>query len=251
LGLTQLHQLRGRVGRGVDRAFAYFLYPREKRLTPQAVKRLRTIFEFSELGAGFNIALRDLEIRGAGNLLGVEQSGHIAAVGFDLYCRLLAEAVAELKSKGTPPEVSVSPVELPAVDLPLSAHIPKDYVEDEDVRVSLYYRLTRVTRTEQVDDLRKELIDRFGPLPSPLDNLLLIVEVRLLAKCAGVENIFWERGYIVLQLTQERKARPVTISPDRYRGRVYIGPSQVRLDTRNMKEPWQNMLRELLKELAG
>lgn len=250
LGLTQLHQLRGRVGRGVDRAAAYFLYPRDKRLTPQAAKRLRTIFEFTELGAGFGIALRDLEIRGAGNLLGVEQSGHIAAVGFDLYCRLLGEAVAELKEKSVPVEVSLKPVELPPVDLPLSAHIPKDYVEDENVRVSLYYRLTRVERAEQVEDLRKELTDRFGPPPPPAANLLFVVETRLLARDAAVETIFWEHEYIVLQLTEGRKARPVRITPERYRGRVRVGTGQVRLDTHNMRDPWQDMLRELLKELA-
>ncbi len=251
LGLTQLHQLRGRVGRGVDRAAAYFLYPRDKRLTPQATRRLRTIFEFTELGAGFGIALRDLEIRGAGNLLGVEQSGHIAAVGFDLYCRLLGEAVAELKEKGAPAEVSLKPVELPSVDLPLSAHIPKDYVEDEDARVSLYYRLTRMQRLEQVDDMRKELADRFGPLPAPVANLLFVVEARLLARDAGIESISWDHEYVVLQLTEQRKERPVRVTPERYRGRVRTGIGQVRLDTHNMRDPWQDMLRELLNELAG
>ncbi|MEW6141561.1 MAG: transcription-repair coupling factor [Chloroflexota bacterium] len=251
LGLTQLHQLRGRVGRGVDRAAAYFLYPKEKRLTPQATKRLRTIFEFTELGAGFGIALRDLEIRGAGNLLGIEQSGHIAAVGFDLYCRLLGEAIAELKEKGVPAEVSLKPVELPLADLPLSAHIPKDYVEDENVRVSLYYRLTRMERPEQVEDLRRELADRFDSLPPPVANLLFVVEARLLARDAGLESISWDHEYVVLQLTEERKTRPVRITPERYRDRVRVGTGQVRLDTHNMREPWQDMLKTLLKEMAS
>jgi transcription-repair coupling factor (superfamily II helicase) len=250
LGLTQLHQLRGRVGRGVDRAYAYFLYPKDKRLTQQASKRLRTIFEFTELGAGFGIAMRDLEIRGAGNLLGVEQSGHIAAIGFDLYCRMLAEAVAELKEKSPAPEVAAKSEELPPADLPLSAHIPPDYIEDENVRVSLYYRLAAMTRPEQVDNLRRELSDRFGALPAPVVSLMFIMEARLRARDAGVEGMSWDREYVVLQLTSERQSKPIKLTTERYRGRVKAGTGQIRLDTHNMRDPWPEMLRELLKELA-
>jgi transcription-repair coupling factor (superfamily II helicase) len=176
LGLGQLHQLRGRVGRAGQRAYAYLFHPADKVLSEQAYERLRTIGEHTELGSGFKIAMRDLEIRGAGNLLGTDQSGHIAAVGYDLYVQMVAEAVAELKGE------SVSePAEI-KIDLPLDAHLPASYVEREDLRLEAYRRLAAVRSLEQVADIENEWLDRFGPLPAPARALLDVARVR--AVCA-------------------------------------------------------------------
>ncbi len=166
LGLSQLHQLRGRVGRGGERAYAYFLYPPEKPLTETAHDRLATIAQHSDLGAGIAVAMKDLEIRGAGNLLGGEQSGHIADVGFDLYVRLVGEAVAEYRGD--------APVEDPEVkiELPVDAHLPHAYVPSERLRLEMYKRLAEVRTLEQVEEVRMELSDRYGPMPPPVDNLL-------------------------------------------------------------------------------
>ena len=179
LGLGQLHQLRGRVGRSGQRAYAYLFHPHDRVLSEQAYERLRTIGEHTELGSGFKIAMRDLEIRGAGNLLGTDQSGHIAAVGYDLYVRMVAEAVAELKGEAVPEPAEVK------LELPLDAHLPANYVEREDLRLEAYRRLAAVRRQEQVQDIAAEWLDRFGPLPEPAEVLLDVARLR--AACVGLE----------------------------------------------------------------
>jgi transcription-repair coupling factor (superfamily II helicase) len=183
LGLGQLHQLRGRVGRAGQRAYAYLLFPEDRRLTEEAYERLRTIGEHTELGSGFKIAMRDLEIRGAGNLLGGDQSGHIAAVGYDLYVQMVSEAVAELKGE----EVR-EPAEI-RLDLPVTANLPVEYVEREDLRLEAYRRLATVTTHAEVDDIGNEWQDRYGPLPDPARSLLAIGHLR--AECArtGVREV--------------------------------------------------------------
>jgi transcription-repair coupling factor (superfamily II helicase) len=175
LGLGQLHQLRGRVGRAGQRAYAYLFHPRDRVLSEQAYERLRTIGEHTELGSGFKIAMRDLEIRGAGNLLGSDQSGHIAAIGYDLYVHLVAEAVAELKG-----EKIEEPAEL-KLDLAVDAHLPSTYVERDDVRLEAYRRLAKVRTSEEVRDIELEWQDRFGPLPAPARALLSVALLR--AEC--------------------------------------------------------------------
>ena len=159
LGLGQLHQLRGRVGRSGQRAYAYLFHPPEVALSEEAYERLKTIGEATELGSGFKIAMRDLEIRGAGNLLGEAQSGHIAAVGYDLYCQMVTEAVAEMK--GETPAV-VGEIRL---DVPTDAHLPRDYVSNEASRLEAYRRLAAVTTPAEVDDIAAEWVDRYGPVP--------------------------------------------------------------------------------------
>jgi len=176
LGLGQLHQLRGRVGRAGQRAYAYLLFPPDRTLTEEAYERLRTIGEHTELGSGFKIAMRDLEIRGAGNLLGGDQSGHIAAVGYDLYVQMVSEAVAELKG-----EELREPAEI-KLDLPVTANLPAEYVAREDLRLEAYRRLATVTTHAEVDDIRSEWMDRYGPLPEPAEALLRIGHLR--AECA-------------------------------------------------------------------
>jgi len=198
LGLAQLYQLRGRVGRSSRRAYAYLLYRRRERMSEDARKRLQAIFNASELGAGFQIALSDLEIRGAGNILGGEQSGHMAAVGFDLYSRMLAEAVEEGKATR---EGRVAIVEAPSavVDLPLEAHLPDDYVPDEAQKLELYRRLARARTAGHIAAFRQEVADRFGPMPAPVVRLVEVAELRLAAETAGVSSISREDGQLVVR----------------------------------------------------
>jgi transcription-repair coupling factor (superfamily II helicase) len=187
-GLADLHQLRGRVGRYKHRAYAYLLLDSERQVTPNAARRLKAIEEFTELGAGFKIALRDLEIRGAGNILGTQQSGHIAAVGYELYCQLLENAIRTLKQQPlrTPLEVHV--------DLPWTAYLPRDYVQGQRQRIEVYRRLARVRRLDRLNDFRQEMRDRFGPLSEPAEWLLRLAELRLLAAQWRIVSIHLEKS---------------------------------------------------------
>ena len=183
LGLGQLHQIRGRVGRGGQRAYAYLFHPADRVLSEQAYERLRTIGEHTELGSGFKIAMRDLEIRGAGNLLGSDQSGHIAAVGYDLYVQLVAEAVAEARGEARPVPPTVS------IDVPGDAHLPKDYVAAEDARLEAYRRLAAASTAADVDDIGAEWVDRYGPLPDPAQGLLALARLRAGAMARRISEI--------------------------------------------------------------
>jgi len=184
LGLSQLHQLRGRVGRGRERAYAYFLYPPERPLTETAHDRLTTIAQHTDLGAGMHVAMKDLEIRGAGNLLGGEQSGHIEGVGFDLYVRLVGEAVAEFRGDVEQAEHTEMKVELP-----VDAHLPHAYVPGERLRLEAYRKIAEVASTEALEAVRSELVDRYGPLPEPAERLLEVARFRLLARRAGLTEV--------------------------------------------------------------
>jgi transcription-repair coupling factor (superfamily II helicase) len=183
MGLSQLHQLRGRVGRGRERAYSYFLYPPEKPLTETAHDRLATIAAHSDLGAGMYVAMKDLEIRGAGNLLGGEQSGHIAAVGFDLYVRLVGEAVAEFKGH-SPQELAEMKVELP-----VDAHLPHDYIPGERLRLEAYRKLASVDSDETLEAIREELADRYGEPPLPVRNLIEVARFRTHARKASLSEV--------------------------------------------------------------
>ena len=183
LGLGQMHQLRGRVGRSGSRAYAYLFHPRDGRLTEEAYERLRTIGEATDLGSGFKIAMRDLEIRGAGNLLGESQSGHIAAVGYDLYCQMVTEAVGEMKGE---PVKEPSEVKL---DVPTDAFLPKDYVTKEESRLEAYRRLAAVTTASEVDDIRTEWEDRYGPVPPEADALLDVGYLRAECHRLGLKDV--------------------------------------------------------------
>ncbi|MEO3976244.1 transcription-repair coupling factor [Streptomyces sp. CAU 1734] len=191
-GLSQLHQLRGRVGRGRDRGYAYFLYPPEKPLTETAHERLATIAQHTEMGAGMYVAMKDLEIRGAGNLLGGEQSGHIAGVGFDLYVRMVGEAVADYRaSLAGEDAVEEQPLEV-KIELPVDAHVPHDYAPGERLRLQAYRAIASANTEDDIKAVREELTDRYGKLPEPVENLLLVAGLRMLARACGV-------GEIVLQ----------------------------------------------------
>ncbi|WP_420452818.1 transcription-repair coupling factor [Ilumatobacter sp.] len=184
LGLGQMHQIRGRVGRSGQRAYAYLFHPRDKTLTEEAYERLRTIGESTELGSGFKIAMRDLEIRGAGSLLGESQSGHIAAVGYDLYCQMVTEAVSEMKGEpapNAPPEIKL--------DVPTDSFLPEDYVAKEELRLEAYRRLADVTTEARVDDIRTEWEDRYGPLPAPAESLLQVGYLRAECHRLGIRDL--------------------------------------------------------------
>ncbi|GBD11898.1 Transcription-repair-coupling factor [bacterium HR23] len=250
LGLSQMHQLRGRVGRAGQQAYAYFLVPKGIRLTPEAEARLKAILSASELGAGFRIAMKDLEIRGAGNLLGPQQSGHIYAVGWDLYLRMLQEAVEELKAKaeGRPwEEAGTAPRPLVNIDLPLSAYLPHTYVPDQAQRVALYQRMASLQTPEAIHDLEEELGDRYGPLPPEAQNLLQVLHWRALALKAGVQSIAKEGEDIVLRLREPmggaQPALQKRLSPV-----ARVGQETIRLALRGR---WPTSLTWVLERLAS
>jgi transcription-repair coupling factor (superfamily II helicase) len=192
-GLADIHQLRGRVGRYKHRAYAYLLVDAARRLTQDAAKRLKAIEEFSDLGAGFRIALRDLEIRGAGNILGAQQSGHIAAVGYELYCQLLENAVRQLKKQPLRTRLDV------AIELPWRVFLPRDYVPGLRQKIELYRRLARIHELDEVAQLRQELTDRFGPPPPSVANMLATCELRILAQRWQIGRIRYDGQYLVLE----------------------------------------------------
>ncbi|HEX2052933.1 MAG TPA: helicase-related protein, partial [Actinomycetota bacterium] len=193
LGLSQLYQLRGRVGRARERAYAYFFYPHEAVLTDEAHERLKTLSEFTELGSGFKIALRDLELRGAGNLLGAEQSGHIAAVGFDLYMRMMTETIEELTGRVPEPKLQIK------LDIPADAYIPAAYIQRESLRMEAYRQIEQVRAPEDVLALLEEFTDRYGPVPAPLSTLLIVAELRAYLAEKGITEAGVRNGLMKLR----------------------------------------------------
>ncbi len=253
MGLAQLYQLRGRVGRGAVQAYAYFLTPKHQELNPEAVKRLEAIAEATELGSGFRIAMRDLEIRGAGDLLGAKQHGHMAAVGFDLYTRLLAQAIREIS--GDDPR-SITSEEATAyltpladsvqLNLPIPAYVPEDYLPEEKIRFRLYRRLAGITTLKGIDEMGVELQDRFGELPEPVANLLYQLRLKILAMEAGVQSVTTESGQIVIRADSLEN-----IDRDGLQRRLNSGPKvnrrQILIPLHPKPELWQAKLEKTLK----
>ena len=254
-GLTQLYQLRGRVGRGTNTAFAYFLYDKGKHITELAERRLQTIFEATELGAGFGIAMKDLEIRGAGNLLGVRQSGHISAVGFNLYTQLLARAVDELKAKRAGiPEDKIREAHLPppTIDLPIPSYIPEEYVDDLNTRIALYQKLVKLQKTDGIESLRREFNDRFGPLPEEVENLLYGVKIKILGTRANIESVALHEGEIVLRRFEgmrfdRQKLEPFMKGMRLPMGSLYFDPLALRVNPKRIGDTWPKLLEELVR----
>ncbi|MYK40896.1 MAG: transcription-repair coupling factor, partial [Gemmatimonadetes bacterium] len=205
LGLSQLYQIRGRVGRSNERAYAYLLVPKGKKLTKKSRMRLRAIEEFADLGSGFNIAMRDLEIRGAGNLVGAQQHGFIAAVGFDLYCRLLDEAMREIKG-----EYSLDNPE-PEIKIAVSAYIPDEYLRDSDQKMEFYQRLADAGRIVELLDIREEMQDRFGRLPQPARSLMHIMEIKIMARQLGLASVQLEQSRLRLAFPSDKPVSPADI----------------------------------------
>ena len=212
-GLADLHQLRGRVGRYKHRAYCYLLVDPHQTLNPTAAKRLRAIEEFSDIGAGFAIAMRDLEIRGAGNILGTQQSGHIAAVGYELYCELLEKSVRRHKKLPQNEQIEVH------VNLPGQNFLPRSYVPNLRAKIDVYRRLARANELSSLSDLRSELIDRFGPLPAPTERLLAVQEVRVLAHGWQIETLRIEDQYLVFEYTSRPKIEKLAAA---LRGRLRV-----------------------------
>jgi transcription-repair coupling factor (superfamily II helicase) len=250
-GLAQLYQLRGRVGRGSLRAYAYFFKERQGRPTLEGRLRLETIAEHTDLGAGYAIAMRDLEIRGSGDILGTRQSGYIAAVGFHLYTRLLADAVNQIKKDRGGPESSEELAAqilrpLVKVDLPLPVGIPEDYIQDQSVRLALYRRAASISNLTEINQLESEFKDRFGPLPATVENLLHQLEIKMLAEQAGLESIFIQYNKLALGYP-EGKALP---QPWEFEMKVQFGESTIWLPFNPGQKGWIGKLKEILQGLV-
>ena len=250
-GLAQLYQLRGRVGRGQHRAYAYLLAPRGRRITEAAEMRLQAILEASDLGAGFRIAMRDLEIRGAGNILGADQSGHIQDVGLDLYTQLLQEAIRELEREGGHSNLTaqVAAGEEPTrIELPLNAGIPEDYIGHLPTRLSVYQRLARLTERRELPDIREELRDRFGPVPEEVENLLKVSEIRAIAGAGGAESVIRNSESIVITLRNPvggaKAPLQRALGPS-----AQVGNAQIQMPLRPLGDQWLSRLTRTLERL--
>jgi len=247
-GLSQLYQLRGRVGRGDHRAYAYLLIPRGRRITVAAERRVQAILEASDLGSGFRIAMRDLEIRGAGNLLGAAQSGHIQEVGLDLYSQLLQEAVRELAEEQG--REAVAPIQdnadLPRLELPLQARIPESYIAHMPTRLAVYQQVARIAERRGVPELRDELQDRFGPVPPEVESLLLLADLRALGASVGVESMQQNGEAIVLTLRSSvggaRTPLQRALGPS-----VIVGHKQIHMPLRRLGDQWLSRLTKVLE----
>ncbi len=266
-GLAQLYQLRGRIGRGARRAYAYLLVPAHRSINEVAEKRLKTMLAATELGAGFQIAMKDLEIRGAGNVLGSQQSGHIAAVGFDLYTRLLSEAVESLRARMASNATSNGAAESPraapvtpepasavetraAVELGIPASIPADYVQDLPTRLDVYRRIGSAAALDDLSEMEEEMADRFGPLPWQVENLLYVARLRLKAEATGIESVYRDEKYVVLKLREETGGARSALQ--RALGRsVRVGHSQIRLDLAAIPEAWEEALVSLIDGIGA
>ena len=250
-GLSQLYQLRGRIGRGTNRAYAYLIVPRGKQLTEQAEQRLNTILAATELGAGYQIALRDLEIRGIGNLLGAEQSGQISAIGFDLYTKLLGDAVRQLKEadnkdgsvEPAPPEFSTV-----RVDIGIDARIPDSYIEDLAQRLSIYQRLARIQETSEIDDLDEEIRDRFGPMPTHVKLLMQTTQMRVLAEAAEIALVAAKETRATLMLRQPTGGAREPLQKQLGLG-VDVGHMQIRIELDRDDPDWIDELMAVIEQV--
>jgi transcription-repair coupling factor (superfamily II helicase) len=216
LGLAQLHQIRGRVGRSARRGFAYLTFNRNRELTEIATKRLTAIREYTEFGSGFKIAMRDLEIRGAGNLLGSEQHGHMEAVGYDMYMKLLSEAVME--EKGEIPETTSKEC---LIDIRIDAHIPEAYIESLPQRLSIYKRIADIRNEDDASDVLDELIDRFGDPPAGVEGLIKVALLRNMASALGIYEIGQNNNSLLLYVEKVDMSK-VAVLVKAMRGRILV-----------------------------
>jgi transcription-repair coupling factor (superfamily II helicase) len=254
-GLAQLYQLRGRVGRSAARAYAYMLHEKNHPLSPEARARLQSIAEASDLGAGFQIAMRDMEIRGAGEILGARQSGHIAAVGFDLYCRLLASSIESKKEKvkSEKPKPENADLDLglaPTIDLPVQAHLPEEYVPEPGLRLKLYRRLADIREPAQVDEITQELSDRFGALPEQVENLLYLLRVKVVAWRARLTGIAMDDGRILLRFGREDGALADRLTA-KFKDRVRVARDRAWIPGPESNLRWRQQLLDVLKAMGG
>ena len=250
-GLSQLYQLRGRIGRGTNRAYAYLMVPRSKQLTEQAEQRLNTILAATELGAGYQIALRDLEIRGIGNLLGAEQSGQISAIGFDLYTKLLGEAVRQLKeadNKDGSIEPAAPEFSTVRVDIGIDARIPDSYIEDLAQRLSIYQRLARIQESSEINDLDEEIRDRFGPMPTHVKLLMQTAHMRVLAEAAQIDLVAANETRATLTLRQPTGGAREPLQKQLGLG-VDVGHMQIRVELDRDDPEWIDELMAVIEQV--
>jgi transcription-repair coupling factor (superfamily II helicase) len=247
-GLAQIYQLRGRVGRASEQAYAYLIVPEEAALGRDAQKRLKVLMEHSDLGAGFQIALNDLKIRGGGAALGIHQSGHISAVGYDMFLQLMEESISRLKG-----EVVTETLE-PEINIPVSVYIPDSYIPDLDGRLSAYRRLARMQDLKEVADFRMELIDRYGQPPQEVINLLLKIMLKILAKKAGVKRLDLSMETLSMAFSENHQKNPhalldmIRSAPERFR----ITPAQTLIAALNKSgiNSLMNQAKKILMEIA-
>jgi transcription-repair coupling factor (superfamily II helicase) len=242
-GLTQLYQLRGRVGRGTHRAYAYLLIRPDKPLTVEAEARLEAIQEATELGSGMRVALRDMEIRGAGNLLGAEQSGHIADVGYELYLRLLAQAVEEARRGAPMPEQ-----EAVTMDLPITALIPASYIQDVELRLATYRAISGIEDERGLREMRSELEDRFGELPDEVEHLLALIQLRIRSERLGIASIVERERELVIRPVETGRLNTRKLI-GRFGHAIKITPNSIRLRLVELDESWSTALDAILDEI--
>lgn len=243
LGLTQLYQLRGRVGRSTNRAYAYLFYQPWKSLSEVAQARLETIQEATELGAGLRVAMRDMEIRGAGNILGAEQSGHIGSVGYELYMRLLSQAVEEARTGR--PIIEPGPITL---DLPVTALLPEDYIGDTELRLNMYRHIAGVETLEDVDELARELVDRFGEYPEEVEHLLALIRYRIRAVALGLDSIVERERVLVMRPVDTKHIDQDAITKTLGQA-VRFTPNSIRVQATDLTVPWRDALDLVMSEL--
>lgn len=251
MGLSQLYQLRGRVGRSSRLAYAYFTYRKDKVLTEVAEKRLKAIKEFTEFGSGFKIAMRDLEIRGAGNLLGTQQHGHMSVVGYDLYCKLLEESVREIKGEDEAEYIETS------IDLSVNAYIPSDYIEDEVLKIEIYKKIASIVTKEDKMDMEEEVIDRFGDIPKPLENLINIAYIKTIAKALRIVNIKQSGGDLTIQFKNgnDIDIEKLRLANVKMNGSVAFGSTKIplikiKMDGLKINDPIK-VLKDFFKNFGG
>ena len=258
-GLAQLYQLRGRIGRSGRRAYSYLLSPNTATISEPARNRLKTMLEATELGSGFRIAQRDLEIRGAGNILGSEQSGHIASIGFNMYTKMLSNAVEELRTKEVVSAIDVttgndngSDEKLnqdTEIDLGIPANMPENYIADLSIRLEVYQRLLHTNSLEQLEDLEEELIDRFGAIPIQVANLVFLIKLKIFAKRAEIVSIIRENQKVTFWLADDSGSSKIALQKALGKN-VHVGNRQINWNFENEAEEWQDSLVELLSKLT-
>ena len=237
MGLAQLYQLRGRVGRSNRAAYAYLTYTRDKILSEAASKRLRAVKEFTEFGSGFKIAMRDLEIRGAGNILGAEQHGHMDAVGYDMYCKLLKESVNEARGVKTDEETDVS------IDINIDAYLPETYIAGSNQRIDIYKKIAAVESEDDKFEIQDELIDRFGDIPKPVQNIIEIASLKTPAKEAGIYEISQRDGDLLLKFREDFVDVKLIMGLDeKYTGRIKLLSGEKPAISFSLKNSDENIL---------
>ena len=218
MGLSQLYQLRGRVGRSNKIAYAYFVYKKDKILTEVAEKRLKALKDFTELGSGFKIAMRDLEIRGAGNMMGSAQHGHMSSVGYDLYCRMLEDTIKLIKG-----DIDEEPIET-SIEVRVDAYIPAEYIEDEIQKIAIYKKIASIENLDEYMDIKEELEDRFAEIPQPVYNLMDIAYIKSMANSVGIEEIKEKNEEITFNFAKDDDSRKYVILKliEKYKRKLYV-----------------------------